>query len=80
MKEQIIQILESRAEKFKSVNHSFEEREIKSAIDTIKRLVPPELFAIHGVVWQSEQLCEQCLCKPVLKDELCKKCYDEIYI
>lgn len=50
MKEQIIRILENRAQKFESINHSFEAREVKSAIDTIKRLVPPELFAIHGVV------------------------------
>lgn len=49
MKEQIIRILENRATKFQSINHSFEAREVRSAIDTIKRLVPPELFAIHIV-------------------------------
>lgn len=49
MKEQIIRILENRARKFESINHSFEAREVKSAIDTIRRLVPPELFAIHIV-------------------------------
>ena len=49
MKEQIIRILENRAVKFQSINHSFEAREVRSAIDTIKRLVPPELFDIHIV-------------------------------
>jgi hypothetical protein len=49
MKEQIVRILENRAQKFESINHSFGAREVKSAIDIIKRLVPPELFTIHGV-------------------------------
>ena len=64
MKEQIIRILENRATKFESINHSYEAREVKSAIDTIRRLVPPELFVIHDVVLQSEQLPDENLYQP----------------
>ena len=79
MKEQIIRILENRARKFESINHSFEAREVKSAIDTIRRLVPPELFAIHDVVVPKGTLCE---CKKhSLKTnygfEVCTKCGNE---
>ena len=49
MKTEVIRILEKRAEHFEKINHSYEAREVKSAIDTIRRLMPPELFAIHGV-------------------------------
>ena len=68
MKEQIIRILENRATKFESINHSYEAREVKSAIDTIKRLVPPELFVIHDVVLQSEQLCDNPHCEDGIVD------------
>lgn len=56
MKTEVIRILEKRAEDFEKIHHSYEAREVRSAIDTIKRLIPPELFAIHGVGWRSEQL------------------------
>ena len=44
MKKDIIKILSKRAEHFEKIHHSFEAREIKSAIDTIERLMPPELL------------------------------------
>jgi hypothetical protein len=50
MKTDIIKILNKRAEHFEKIHHSFEAREIKSAIDTIERLMPPELFSIPVVV------------------------------
>ena len=49
MKKDIIKILSKRAEHFEKIHHSFEAREIKSAIDTIERLMPPELFSIPVV-------------------------------
>jgi hypothetical protein len=64
MKTEVIRILEKRAEHFEKIHHSYEAREVRSAIDTIKRLIPPELFAIHGVVLQSEQLPDENLYQP----------------
>jgi len=49
MKEDIIKTLEKRAEHFDSIHHSYESREIWSAIDVIERLIPPELFSIPVV-------------------------------
>lgn len=61
MKKDIIRILNKRAEHFEKIHHSFEAREMKSAIDTIERLMPPELFSIPVVVGRSEQLiCDTC--------------------
>jgi hypothetical protein len=49
-KADIIKTLEKRAEHFDSTHHSYESREIWSAIDVIERLMPPELFSIPVVV------------------------------
>ena len=56
MKADIIKTLEKRAEHFDSIHHSYESREIWSAIDVIERLMPPELFSIPVFVGLSEQL------------------------
>ena len=49
MKTEVIRILEKRVEDFEKIHHSYEAREVRSAIDTIKRLIPPELFSIPVV-------------------------------
>jgi len=63
MKADIIKTLEKRAEHFDSIHHSYESREIWSAIDVIERLMPPELFSIPVVVstsfWDTVE-CSNC--------------------
>jgi len=49
-KNDIIRTLEKRAEHFEKKHHSYEAREINSAIDTIERLMPPELLDVPVVV------------------------------
>ena len=63
MKADIIKTLEKRAEHFDSIHHSYESREIWSAIDVIERLMPPELFSIPVVsksVTAKDLKCPKC--------------------
>jgi hypothetical protein len=48
MKNQIIRALEIRVQMFEKLNHSYEARELRSAIDTIRRLVPPTILEIKN--------------------------------
>lgn len=57
MKTEVLRILEKRVDEFEKTHHSYEAKEVKSAIDTIKRLVPPELFVMHSVV-VDEDVCD----------------------
>ena len=50
MKTDIIIILTKRAEYFEKIHHAYEAREVRSAIDTIERLLPPELFNTPNVI------------------------------
>lgn len=58
-KADIIKTLEKRAEHFNSTHHSYESREIWSAIDVIERLMPTELFSIPVVSQQRELLLDE---------------------
>jgi hypothetical protein len=73
MKADVIKTLEKRAEHFDSIHHSYESREIWSAIDVIERLMPSELFSIPVVVRQSEQCCEPII-KGLYLGTSCPKC------
>ena len=79
MKKDIIKILNKRAEHFEKIHHSFEAIEMKSAIDIIKRLMPPELFSIPVVVGT---LCECDIPIKTTKDSeeqtVCKECYNRV--
>ena len=50
--DQIYSAIESRIRHFESIYHKFEANELRSALDTVRRLVPPRHLNHHPRIWR----------------------------